>query len=76
MARRPFTPAEQARSDLGSAVRRGDPPEVVEAARRKLRAAVADTYIERLAGCAPLTAQQRERVAVLLLAPVEDGGQT
>jgi hypothetical protein len=71
------SPAQQARSDLGAAIRRGDPPEAVEAARRALRAAVADTYIERLTACVPppLTSGQRERLAVLLLGPA-DGGET
>jgi hypothetical protein len=69
MAARSSTTRERAR--LAAAARHHpDDAEVLAAARDRLRAAVAEDYITRIVDTAPpLTAEQRARLAVLLLAP-------
>ncbi len=49
----------------------------IETARRDLRAARGEDYIRRLVdGAPPLTAEQRARIAAILLDPAADGGET
>lgn len=59
--------AQRARSELGKAVRRGDPPERIEDIRRELAEANLEQYIRRVVNAwPPLTPAQRERLALLL----------
>ena len=60
------SPAQHARNKLGGAARRRD-PEAVENARRDLAAAKLEAHIRQVVDAAPpLSASQRERLAVLL----------
>ena len=62
-----LTPAQQARNALGAAARRGDPPERIEQARRDLTEANLAAHIrEAVAAWPPLTAEQRQGLALLL----------
>jgi hypothetical protein len=69
----PLSEAQQARNDYGAAVRRGDPPEVIDQARRRLEAAARRDRIRReVAGWPPFTAEQEAGLA-LLLGTSDDG---
>jgi hypothetical protein len=67
---RPRTPAEEARNRLAAAARRGDPPEVIEAARRDLAETVLTEHIRavraRVATWPLLTDEQIARLTLLL----------
>jgi hypothetical protein len=67
------SPAQEARNRLGGMIRRHpDDHEAIAAARADLRATVAEDYIKRLVDSwPPLTAEQRDRLA-LLLRPGDD----
>lgn len=61
-------PVVTARSRLGGRIRLGSPPELVEQARQELVAAKVERSINQALGSAPpLTAEDRERLAMLLL---------
>lgn len=60
------TAAQQARNLLGAATKTGDPAQI-EDARRNLHAAVLEQHIRAAVDSAPpLTAAQREKLALLL----------
>jgi hypothetical protein len=59
-----------ARSAVAVLARKGAEPAQIEAARAELRVANATAAVERIVSTAPpLSAEQRARLAVLLLAP-------
>ena len=65
-ATRPRSPAQQARDRLALAARQGTPDEIV-IARRELAEANLEQHIREVVDAAPpLTAAQRERLALLL----------
>lgn len=62
-------PWTRIRSRLASAVRAGEPPEIIEGLRRDLRAARAEVYLRDLMATAPpLTETQRAALAGILAA--------
>ena len=63
------------RARVAALASHGAASERIEDGRRDLRASVAEEYITRLVAQAPpLTAEQRSRLAALLLAPAGNGG--
>jgi hypothetical protein len=71
----PRSPAQAARDRLGAATRNGASPDDVDAARRDLAEANLAQHIRRVvAGWPPLTAEQRQRLALLLNDPAETAG--
>lgn len=56
------------RGRLGQLIRDNAPDEAIEEARRELKEATVQNYIERIVdGAPPLTADQRRRLAALLM---------
>lgn len=65
----------RARSSLGRKIQLDAPPEAIQAARADLAAANAEAAIRRVVDrFPPLTADQRARLAVILLGGRSDGG--
>ena len=68
MAAKPLTSIQLLRNQLGAAVRRGDPPQKVEALRLALERAHIDTHlaaIDKAGRRGTMSAEQRETVARL-----------
>ena len=68
-------PIFRASGALSVAIRRGEPDEKIADLRRDLRAAQLEKYVREIVDKAPpLTAEQRDRIAALLRAPIRESG--